>query len=69
MQSSDREAIKIVILKTADDLMLRFLETDRKNDEELPVGAIDEALDAGWVTIDEILDVFRKALEDAERDW
>ncbi len=53
------------ILATAEDLMSNFLYYDRKECESLPRGAIDEALAAGEVTVDELLAIFRGALESA----
>lgn len=50
------------ILGTVDDLVSDFLYYDRKEDEELPRGAIDDAVKAGEVTVDEIVEHFRKSL-------
>lgn len=36
---------------------------DRKEDEDLPVGAIQEAVDAGIITKEDIVDRFREQLE------
>ena len=51
------------ILNTVDDLVSDLMYYDRKEDEDLPRGAIEEALDAGEITLDEIVQQFRKALE------
>ena len=51
------------ILDTANDLMGDFLYYGRKGDEDLDVGQIEAAIAAGEITVDEILAVFRKALE------
>jgi len=40
------------------DLAGRFLYYDRKEDSEFPVGSIEEAIDSGEVTLDEIVEVF-----------
>ena len=50
------------ILNTADDLMGSFLYYGRKEDENLPRGAIEEAIKAGEVTVEELLGIFEKAL-------
>lgn len=51
---------------TASDLVVDFLFYDRKGDEALPVGAIEEAVKAGEITVEEIVtlvaDGLRKAL-------
>ena len=44
------------------DLVTGFMYYDRKEDEELPRGSIEEALEMGEVTIDEIVDKFRSVL-------
>jgi hypothetical protein len=56
-----------LILGTMDDLVTSFLWDDRKEDEDLPRGQIEEALDAGEVTIDEITARFRDALTEGTR--
>lgn len=50
------------ILNLAEDLMSNFLFYDRKEDEDLPVDAIEEAIINGEITTEEILDVFRRNL-------
>jgi len=51
------------ILDTVDDLVGSLLYYDRKEDEELPRGAIDEAIAAGEITIDEIVGKFKECLQ------
>ena len=53
-----------LILGVADDLMSRFLYYDRKEDDDLPVGAIEKAIVDGEVSVDEIVERFRAALEE-----
>lgn len=55
--------MKTKILNTIEDLVSQFLYYGRKEDEDLPVGAIDEAVRAGTITVDEIAGAFRTALE------
>lgn len=51
------------ILLTIEDLVSDFLYYARKEDEGLPRGAIEEAIQAKEITIDEIVAEFRKHLE------
>jgi len=50
------------ILAMTSDLAGRFLYYDRKEDSEFPVGAIEEAIDSGEVSLDEVVEVFRTEL-------
>lgn len=51
------------ILNTTIDLATDFLYYDRKEDQELPVGSIEESIRAGEVTVAEIVSVFRQTIE------
>jgi len=53
------------ILDTVDDLAGRFLYYDRKEDGDLPEDAIETAIAAGEITVDEIVGKFRSGLESA----
>lgn len=53
---------KEIIKDVASDLISEFLYYDRKEDESLPVGAIEEAIKEGVITIEEILEIFEKEL-------
>lgn len=55
-------ARKELILGTVDDLVTSLLWDDRKEDEELPRGAIQDALAAGEITIAEITAQFHASL-------
>jgi hypothetical protein len=46
-----------------DDLVGSFLYYDRKEDEDLPVGAIEAAIAAGEVTSGQIVERFKEQLE------
>lgn len=48
------------ILDVVSDLVADFMCYDRKEDEDLPRGAIEEAISAGEITVDEIVAAFRK---------
>lgn len=44
------------------DLVTDFAWNDRKDDEDLPIGAIEDAIASGDITLDEIIQEFRKQL-------
>lgn len=50
------------IMDTVDDMLTDLLYYDRKGDERLPVGAIEEAIEQGEITIDQIVDHVRTKL-------
>jgi len=54
--------MKQAIRNTIDDLVSGLLYYDRKKDEDLPPGAIQEAVKNGEITIDQIVIEFRKHL-------
>jgi len=54
--------IKESILLKVDDLVSDFLYYDRKEDEELPRGEIEKAINNGDITIDEIVSYFKLKL-------
>lgn len=54
--------VKDLILNTVDDLAGKFMYYDRKEDEELPRGAIEQAIADGVITIDEIVDRFKSVI-------
>lgn len=60
MPSNTRE----MILGTVDDLLSDFLYYDRKEDEELPLNAIEQAVKNRVVSTDEIIAKFSKGLRD-----
>jgi len=63
MTEKQRAALRRSILDTAGDLMASFLYYDRKEDDDLPRGSIEQAIADGVVSVDEILSEFRKELE------
>ena len=52
-----------LILGTIEDLISDFLYYDRKEDEELFRGDIEEAIESGVVTIEEIVEKFSSELK------
>ena len=50
------------IRATVDDMASGLLYDDRKEDEDLPRGAIEEAVKAGEITAEEIVSRFEKIL-------
>tara|TARA_R110000772_G_scaffold162415_3_gene273636 strand:- start:297 stop:485 length:189 start_codon:yes stop_codon:yes gene_type:complete len=53
------------ILSTVDDLVSNFLFYDRKEDEDLPRGAIESAIERGEISVDDIADRFRYLLNES----
>lgn len=54
--------IKEMILDTVDDGVSNLLYYDRKDDEDLPRGAIDDAVRDGAITIEDMVAKFEKSL-------
>ena len=55
--------MKSIILSRIQDLCSDFLYYDRKEDEELSMQQLNEAVASGAVTIDQMVAEFRKGLE------
>lgn len=55
---SDKKPVK----GTVDDLVCELLDDGREEDEELPRGAIEDMIERGELTEDEIVEWFRVAL-------
>jgi hypothetical protein len=53
------------IINCASDLMTDFLYYDRKESEYVPMYAIEDAIINGEITIDDLVDVFRKDIQSA----
>jgi hypothetical protein len=53
------EQLKETILNSAATAAAKFVYYDRKEDEELPRGAIEQAIVDGVITEDEIVEAFR----------
>lgn len=51
------------ILNTIDDLVSGFLYYSRKEDEDLPVGAIEAAIEANEITVEEIVAAFASKIK------
>jgi hypothetical protein len=60
MEKSRRQIIEDVV----SDLVGELMYYGRKEDEDLPVNAINEAVESGEISVDEIVDVFRKNLQE-----
>ncbi len=58
------ERMKETVLITVDDLVSDFLYYGRKEDEDLPRGAIEDAIEDGSITIEEIVARFETGLRD-----
>jgi len=56
------EFIRQKILDTVEDLASQFLYYDRKEDDDLPQGRIEQAIRDEDITLDEIVQHFREQL-------
>lgn len=54
---------KELILDTISDMVKDFLYYDRKEDEYLGLGKIEECIKSGEITIEEIVNQFKTSLE------
>jgi hypothetical protein len=54
--------MKKLILGTIDDMIADFLYYDRKEDDQLPQGAIERAIESGEITEQDIVDAFARSL-------
>ena len=65
--------MKTTIENTVEDLVSDLLYYDRKEDEDLPIGAIETAIDNGEITQEDIVSKFRECLnrgiEGERREW
>lgn len=52
------------ILGVAGDLALDFLVYGRRGDEDLPPGEVEEAVRAGELSVDDIVEAFRRGLRE-----
>lgn len=57
-KSSRRQNIELEI----GDLVSRFMYYDRKEDEELPRGSIEEAISNGEISVEEIVKIFESEM-------
>lgn len=62
MTNWDSLSKKEKVLAIASDTMGRFLYYDRKEDEDFRPGDIEEMIQTGEITVEEILSVFETAL-------
>jgi len=53
------------IIGILDDMVTDLFYYDRKGDGNLPVGALEEAIKAGEITLEEMVTVFRRRLNEA----
>jgi hypothetical protein len=62
-----RVELATMVLACVRDAVARLLYHDRKEDSELPVGAVEALLDAGVLRLEELVTVFGDELRDATR--
>ncbi len=55
--------MKKYITNTILDLVSNFIYYDRKEDENLPRGAIEKAVENGVITVDEMIEIFALELK------
>lgn len=60
--------MKEIILNKIDDLCADFLYYERKEDEELTVDKLNDAVKSGEITIDEMVEKFKENLENTFND-
>ena len=56
--------MKELILETVDDLVIDFMLYDRKEDEELNIDNINDAIKNGIITKEEIINQFSKRINE-----
>jgi hypothetical protein len=68
VEFEEENPIKKVILNTIEDLCSNFLFYNRKEDENLSIEQLNEAVKSGFITIDEMVEEFRKHLTNTFKD-
>lgn len=63
-----RVADKETVFAVIDDAVATLLIRDREDDEDLPIGEIERLVEAGDLSIDEMVDRFRESLEEHLED-
>lgn len=51
-----------IIFAVVSDLVTDFIVYDRKEDEDLPRGSIQKAIDSGEITLEEVVEEFKEEL-------
>ena len=65
--AEERKAVRQEILNTLEDLVGSFMYSDRRDDEDLPVGAVQRAVEQGAISVEEMIEVFARQLRKV--DW
>ncbi len=60
---------RATVLAALEDMISGFLYYDRKEDDNLPLGAIEEAITRKKLTMDEMTQRFRDALQESVEIW
>lgn len=60
-----KNEIKQIILNVISDLVSDFVYYDRKEDDYLPRDSIENAVLSGQITVDEMVEQFRKSLTES----
>ena len=61
--TASKKSRRQLILDTTSDLAIDFVAYDRRDDEDLGRGEIEEAITKGEITVDEIVAHFRESLK------
>lgn len=64
MITENKATRKEKILGLVSDAVSDLMYYDRKEDDDLPRGSIQEAIENGEITVDEMVRAFRDAIED-----
>lgn len=54
--------MKYILVNVIKDSVVDLLYYDRKEDEDLPVGAIEEMIEGGILSIDEMVEIYKNEL-------
>lgn len=60
--------MKDIIFSTVSDLVIDLIYYDRKEDDELPRGAIEQAVKDKEISVDEMAELFKLKLVEALKD-
>jgi hypothetical protein len=64
----NHDEIRKHILNAASDFAIKFFDYDWKEDEDLKPGKIEEMLEAGVISVDEIMVTIREAIDHYLKD-
>jgi len=65
LEDTDYKTVRDMILGYVEDEITDFLYYDRREDEDLELGMIEDAIESGEITTDEMANHWKKCLEKA----